>query len=88
MEKTKKIEKINNKKSDKKNIIIYNDDINTFDWVIKTLIDICDHNYNQAEQCATIIHYKGKCDVKNGDYDELKPICLSLLQRNLSAKIE
>jgi|TARA_B100001059_G_scaffold35659_1_gene28662 ATP-dependent Clp protease adaptor protein ClpS len=68
-------------------IILFNDDINTFDHVIKTLVDYCDHTYEQAEQCAYIVHYTGKCTVKTGSYDELEPICLLLLGAQLSAEI-
>ena len=70
------------------NIVLYNDDINTFDWVIDCLIDLCNHTANQAEQCALLVHYKGKCQVKSGSYNELKPICEALLDRGLSAKLE
>ena len=69
-------------------IVLYNDDVNTFDHVIECLIRYCKHSLNQAEQCATIVHYNGKCSVKNGSYDELKPICEALLENGLSAKIE
>lgn len=68
-------------------IILYNDDVNTFDHVIDTLIHACDHTAVQAEQCAIIVHYKGKCSVKTGDYDDLKPRCTILLQAGLSAEI-
>ena len=68
-------------------IVLYNDDVNTFDHVIDTLIDVCDHSAEQAEQCAIIVHYKGKCTVKTGDYDDLKPRCTMLLQAGLSAEI-
>ena len=69
-------------------IILYNDDINTFDHVINTLISVCDHTLEQAEQCSLIVHYKGKCGVKSGSYSELKPMCTKLLQAGLSAEIE
>ena len=69
-------------------IILYNDDINTFDHVINTLISVCDHSLEQAEQCSLIVHYKGKCGVKSGSYSELKPMCTKLLQAGLSAEIE
>jgi ATP-dependent Clp protease adaptor protein ClpS len=69
-------------------IILYNDDVNTFDHVINTLISVCDHSLEQAEQCSLIVHYKGKCGVKSGSYSELKPICTKLLQAGLSAEIE
>ncbi len=68
-------------------IILYNDDVNTFDHVIETLITACDHTPEQAEQCSIIVHYKGKCAVKTGDYDDLKPRCSKLLQAGLSAEI-
>jgi ATP-dependent Clp protease adaptor protein ClpS len=70
------------------NLILYNDDFNTFDWVIESLVDICDHSSEQAEQSALIVHYKGKCQVKSGTWEVLEPRCLKLLERGLSAKIE
>ena len=71
-----------------KAIIVYNDDHNTFDHVINCLIKYCGHSMEQAEQCTMIIHYNGKCDVKHGSYDKLKPVCEALLERGLTAKIE
>jgi len=68
-------------------IVLFNDDVNTFDHVINTLINICDHSPEQAEQCSLIVHYKGKCTVKTGHYDDLKPKCSGLLQAGLSAEI-
>lgn len=68
-------------------IVVYNDDVNTFDHVITTLIRVCDHTPEQAEQCSLIIHYNGKCTVKTGPYDELKPQCTQLLEAGLSAEI-
>ena len=68
-------------------IILYNDDVNTFEHVINTLVAYCDHTYQQAEQCAYIVHYSGKCAVKSGSYEELEPICLKLLEAQLSAEI-
>ena len=68
-------------------IIIYNDDVNTFDFVIDALIDVCDHEPLQAEQCTMLIHYKGKCGVKTGSYEDLKPRCSKLLEMGLSAEI-
>lgn len=70
------------------NIVLYNDDVNTFDWVIDSLVELCDHTPDQAEQCALLVHFKGKCQVKSGSYNELKPICEALLDRGLSAKLE
>ena len=68
-------------------IILYNDDVNTFDHVIETLMYACDHTPEQAEQCSSIVHYKGKCTVKTGAYDDLKPRCSMLLDAGLSAEI-
>ena len=68
-------------------IVLYNDDVNTFDHVIETLIRVCSHDELQAEQCALLVHYKGKCTVKTGSFDELKPQCTQLLEAGLSAEI-
>ncbi len=68
-------------------IVLYNDDVNTFDHVIDTLIKVCKHTAEQAEQCAILVHYKGLCTVKTGSYDELEPQCSSLLEAGLSAEI-
>lgn len=68
-------------------IILFNDDHNTFDHVIKTLIEVCEHTPQQAEQCSLIVHYKGKCTVKTGELEELKPRCSKLLEAGLSAEI-
>ena len=69
-------------------LILYNDDIHTFDYVIESLVDVCEHNTVQAEQCTFIIHYKGKCDVKKGSYDFLKPMKDCLIERGLNATID
>lgn len=69
-------------------IILFNDDVNTFDHVIDTLIDVCDHEPLQAEQCALLVHYTGKCGVKTGSYKELEPQCTALLDAGLSAEIQ
>lgn len=68
-------------------IVLYNDEVNTFDHVIETLMYACDHTSQQAEQCSLIVHYKGKCTVKTGEYDDLKPRCSKLLEAGLSAEI-
>lgn len=68
-------------------IIMYNDDVNTFDHVIETLMRVCKHTAEQAEQCSLIIHYKGKCTVKTGSMEELVPQCLQLLDAGLSAEV-
>ncbi len=69
-------------------LILYNDDVNTFDHVIETLVRVCQHTYEQAEQCAIIVHFKGKCDVKSGSYQKLEPMCTALLDAGLSAEIQ
>ncbi len=68
-------------------IVLHNDDVNTFDHVIETLIRVCKHDAIQAEQCALLVHYKGKCTVKTGTLEELKPQCTALLDAGLSAEI-
>lgn len=68
-------------------IVLFNDDVNTFDHVIESLVAICNHSHEQAEQCALLVHYKGKCTVKTGSYDELEPLCSRLLEVGLSAEI-
>jgi ATP-dependent Clp protease adaptor protein ClpS len=68
-------------------IVVFNDDVNTFDFVIETLIELCEHTQEQAEQCTLIIHFKGKCSVKNGDFEELVPIRNAICKRGLSAEI-
>ena len=71
-----------------KSLIIFNDEVNTFDFVIETLIDVCEHDPLQAEQCTMIIHFKGKCAVKSGSYEALKPAHTELLNRKLTASIK
>ena len=73
---------------DECHLILYNDDVNTFDHVIDTLVEVCHHTFEQAEQCAIIVHFKGKCDVKTGSYEYLKPLCTALIDAGLSAQIE
>lgn len=68
-------------------IVLYNDDVNTFDHVINSLIFACEHTPEQAEQCSIIVHYKGKCTVKTGEFNELKPRCTMQLEAGLSAEI-
>ncbi len=69
-------------------LIVWNDDVNTFEWVIETLIDVCGHAPEQAEQCAWLIHSKGKYAVKKGDYDLLKPLCEAITDRGIQATVE
>ncbi len=69
-------------------LIVWNDDVNTFDWVITSLMEICHHNRKQAEQCALFIHFRGKYAVKHGEYDKLQPMCEALHDRGISATVE
>lgn len=69
-------------------IILWNDDVNSFEWVIYCLMNYCRHTFEQADQCAVIIHSKGKCSIKEGSYDDLKPICEALCENGLSAEIQ
>jgi ATP-dependent Clp protease adaptor protein ClpS len=69
-------------------LIVWNDEVNTFEWVIETLMEICKHSYEQAEQCAYIIHFKGKYAVKQGSYDDLKPMCDAITERGIGATLE
>ena len=70
------------------NLIVWNDDVNTFDWVIESLVDICGHEKLQAEQCALIIHHRGKCGVKKGSFDDLRPQAEGLIDRGIQATID
>ena len=73
---------------EQKDLIVYNDDVNTFDHVIAPLIKVCGHDQIQAEQCTLIIHHNGKCQVRRGEYDKLVPMCTGLLDRGITAEIE
>lgn len=70
------------------NLIVWNDDVNTFEWVIETLMEVCGHSEEQSEQCAYLIHFRGKYAVKNGSYDDLKPQCDAITERSINATIE
>ena len=69
-------------------LIVWNDEVNSFDWVIETLVEVCGHSPEQAEQCAIIIDSKGKYAVKEGSYDTLKPMCDAITDRGIGATIE
>jgi ATP-dependent Clp protease adaptor protein ClpS len=71
-----------------RHLILHNDDVHTFDYVIVSLIDICHHDIHQAEQCAYIVHHNGKCDVKNGTYDMLHLMKDQLTSRGLNVTID
>ena len=68
-------------------LVVYNDDHNTFEWVIECFCKYLKHSSEQAEQCAYLVHFSGKCGVKTGSYDELEPLCKRLLEAELSAEI-
>ncbi len=87
--KVKVLEKVRTDTKKQKNheIVLYNDDYNTFDHVIETLVAACDHTAEQAEQCAVLVHYKGQCTVKTGAFLDLKPRCSKLQDAGLSAEI-
>lgn len=76
---------INNEET--RDLMVYNDDFNTFEHVIQTLIKVCKHDVHQAEQCTYLIHYKGKCSVKKGFYDELKPMREGITSAGIKAAI-
>ena len=73
--------------SDVRDLVLFNDDVNTFDHVISTLVRVCRHTPEQAEQCATIVHYRGKCTVKNGTLDELRPMRDAICEAGIDARI-
>ncbi|GHB60386.1 ATP-dependent Clp protease adaptor ClpS [Persicitalea jodogahamensis] len=70
-----------------RSLVVFNDEVNTFDWVIETLIKVCDHAPEQAEQCTLIIHFKGKCSVKEGEFDSLVSMRNEICRRGISAEI-
>lgn len=70
-----------------KNLILYNDDFNSFDFIIKSLVEVCGHDYNQAENCTIIAHYKGKCHIKKGTIDLLRPIYVEMTNRQITVEI-
>lgn len=69
-------------------LVLHNDDINTFDYVMETLVEICDHSMTQAEQCATITHFKGKCEVRSGPVSAMKELRYELISRGLNATVD
>ncbi|GAB4091644.1 ATP-dependent Clp protease adaptor ClpS [Flaviaesturariibacter terrae] len=69
-------------------LIVWNDEVNTFEWVIETLVEICGHSQEQAEQCAYIIHFRGKYAVQSGSFDELRPKAEAIIDRGINATVE
>lgn len=86
-EKIKESVSVLEKETNENEIMLYNDEVNTFEHVINTLIFACEHTPEQAEQCSIIVHHKGKCVVKTGLFEDLKPRCTMLLEAGLSAEI-
>lgn len=74
--------------TDQRDLIVFNDDFNTFDHVIESLIKVCKHEVEQAVQCTHIVHFNGKCQVKRGEYEKLEPMCTALLERGITAEIQ
>jgi ATP-dependent Clp protease adaptor protein ClpS len=83
-----KRDELDQKRSKERSLILYNDDYHTFDYVIEALMQICEHDLLQAEQCTQLIHYKGKCDVKKGSFSYLRPMKNALIQKDLKATID
>ncbi len=81
-------EQLLDKRDEAKSLILYNDDYHTFDYVIDALVDVCKHNEEQAVQCTFLVHYRGKADVKRGNYEVLKPMMKTLRSKDLKATIE
>lgn len=69
------------------NLVVFNDEVNTFSFVIDTLMEVCEHSFEQAEQCTLIIHYKGKCTVKSGEFDELVNMRNAICNRGINAEL-
>jgi ATP-dependent Clp protease adaptor protein ClpS len=78
---------VNSSQENQRSLILYNDDVNTFDHVIDALIKVCKHETIQAEQCTWIVHYNGKCAVKEGEFKKLRPLRQALNEKGLTAKI-
>lgn len=86
-EKTKSVGNTDELEESLKDLILFNDEVNTFDFVIDTLVDVCGHDLMQAEQCAMVAHYNGKCPVKSGTFHELKPVHDEMNNRKLTVSI-
>lgn len=87
-EKIKEVNKQDELIKKERSLILHNDDYHTFDYVIDALVDICEHEFNQAAQCTILVHYKGKCDVKKGSFAYLSPMRKALVARELKATID
>lgn len=82
------IESLETSLGDASQLVVYNDDVNTFDWVIDSFMEICSHSYVQAEQLSLLVHFKGKATVKTADLNVLIPMKEALIERGISAVIE
>lgn len=87
-EKKSPVVELNQKEDELRSLILYNDDVNSFDYVIETLVEVCEHEAMQAENCAWIAHFKGKCPVKNGTINDLKPRYEEMTNRTLTVEIK
>ncbi|HQH14537.1 MAG TPA: ATP-dependent Clp protease adaptor ClpS [Bacteroidales bacterium] len=87
-ERIKSLDQNEEQLTDRRELILFNDDINTFDFVIETLIEVCEHDPLTAEQCTLIAHFNGKCSVKSGDVEELIPISSEMTNRGLTVSIK
>ncbi len=85
---TELVEEVDVLEQELHSLIVWNDDVNTFDWVITSLVEICEHDSLQAEQCALIVHHKGKCGVKKGSFTDLRPRAEALIDRGIQATID
>jgi ATP-dependent Clp protease adaptor protein ClpS len=74
--------------SENHDLIVWNDEVNSFDHVINTLVEVCKHTKTQAEQCTMLIHYKGKCAVKKGSFDYLRPMAEAIIDRGIQATVD
>lgn len=86
-EKFKEEDDVLEKEVNQHHIVLHNDEVNTFDFVINSLITVCQHSVEQAEQCTWLVHFKGKCTVKTGELKDLEPRCSKLLSLGLSAEL-
>ena len=85
---TEVLEEVETKTEEGHRLIVFNDEVNTFDYVIDTLIEVCQHSEPQAEQCTWIIHFKGKCAVKEGSWNDLVPMRNAICERGISAEVD
>ncbi|AFM05790.1 hypothetical protein Fleli_3470 [Bernardetia litoralis DSM 6794] len=85
---TETLEEVETKTEEGHRLIVFNDEVNTFDNVIEALVDVCEHSAAQAEQCTLIIHFKGKCSVKEGSWNDLVPMRNAICDRGISAEVD